>query len=79
MEPEVREFLVKIMQSISMGMVWLLINMSIGIYYGYAFFEDSPTAGNYIYWTAFLASFVALILYLKKKWKGWEEKNYDSF
>jgi len=79
MEPEVREFLVKIMQSISMGMVWLLINMSIGIYYGYAFFEESPTMGNYIYWIAFLASLVALILYLKKKWKGWEEKNYDSF
>ncbi len=79
MEPEVREFLVKIMQSISMGMVWLLVNMSIGIYYGYAFFEESPTMGNYFYWIAFLASLVALILYLKKKWKGWEEKNYDRF
>lgn len=79
MEPEVREFLVKIMQSISMGLVWLLINMSIGIYYGYGFFEESPTMGNYIYWTAFLASLVALILYLKKKWKGWGEKNYDRF
>jgi len=79
MEPEVREFLVKIMQSISMGLVWLLINMSIGIYYGYAFFEGSPTIGNYIYYIAFLVSLVALILYLKKKWKGWEEKNYDSF
>jgi len=79
MEPDVRDFLVKIMQSISMGLVWLLINMSIGIYYGYAFFEESPTMGNYIYYIAFLASLVALILYLRKKWKGWEEKNYDHF
>lgn len=78
MEPEVREFLVKIMQSISMGLVWLLINMSIGIYYGYAFFEGSPMMSNYIYYIAFLASLIALILYLKKKWKGWEEKNYDG-
>ena len=39
MEDDVKEFLVKIMQSISMGLVWLLVNMSIGIYYGFAFFE----------------------------------------
>ena len=79
MEPDVREFLVKIMQSISMGLVWLLINMSIGIYYGFAFFEEAPTRGNYIYYAACLISLVALIKYLKKKWKGWEEKNYDSY
>jgi len=76
MEPEVREFLVKIVQSISMGLVWLLINMSMGIYFGFAFFEGSPTLGNYIYYIAFLSSLVLLILYLRKKWKGWEETNY---
>ena len=76
MEPEVREFLVKIMQSISMGLVWLLINMTIGIYFGFAFFEGSPTPGNYIYYIAFLGSLILLILYLRKKWKGWEEINY---
>jgi hypothetical protein len=79
MEPDVREFLVKIMQSISMGLVWLLINMSIGIYFEFAFFEGIPTLGNYIYYAAFLVSLFALIRYLKKKWKGWEEKNYDNF
>lgn len=76
MEPEVREFLVKIMQSISMGLVWLLINMSIGIYYGFAFFEERPTTGNIIYYIGFIGSLVLLIAYLKKKWKGWEEINY---
>lgn len=76
MEPEVREFLVKIMQSISMGLVWLLINMTVGIYYGYAFFEESPSAANFIYYVGCLGSFILLILYLRKKWKGWEEINY---
>lgn len=76
MEPEVKAFLIKIVQTMSMGLLWLLINMSIGIYYGFAFFEDKPTLGNYIYYTGFLISLVALILYLKKKWKGWEEINY---
>lgn len=76
MEPEVREFLVKIMQSISMGLVWLLINMTVGIYYGYAFFEVSPSAANFIYYAGCLGSFILLILYLRRKWKGWEEINY---
>jgi hypothetical protein len=76
MEPEVREFLVRIMQSISMGLVWLLVNMSVGIYYGFAFFEDGPTLGNYLYYIGFLLSLAWLIFYLKKKWKGWEETNY---
>ena len=73
MEPEIKEFLLKIVQSISMGMVWLLVNMSIGIYYGFAFFEDKPTLGNYIFYACFIISFVFLLLYLRKKWKGWKE------
>lgn len=76
MEDDVKEFLIKIMQSISMGLVWLLTNMSVGIYYGFAFFEGRPTIGNYIYYTVFTISLIALIVYLQKKWKGWKEINY---
>ncbi len=76
MDPEVKEFLVKIVHSISMAMVWLLMNMTIGIYFGYAFFEKSPTLGNIIYYIVFLLSLALLIIYLRKKWKGWEEINY---
>ncbi len=73
MEPDVREFLIRIMQTISMALVWLLINMSVGIYYGFAFFEGHATWGNYLYYICFIASFGWLIYYFKKKWKGWKE------
>jgi ABC-type anion transport system duplicated permease subunit len=73
MEPEVRDFLVRILQTISMSMVWLLVNMSFGIYFGFAFFEQAPTLWNIIFYLWFLASFAALIYYFKKKWKGWKE------
>ncbi|MEJ7585999.1 MAG: hypothetical protein WKI04_00415 [Ferruginibacter sp.] len=76
MEPEVKEFLIKIVQSLSMGLAWLLINMSIGIYYGFAFFEGAPTLSNYVYYAGFMGSLILLIVYLKKKWKGWQEINY---
>ena len=76
MEPDVRAFLIKIVQSLSMGLVWLLANMSVGIYFGFAFFEGQPQLGNYIYYVVFLVSLILLIYYLKKKWKGWQEINY---
>ena len=76
MEEDVKEFLIKIVQSISMGLVWLLANMSIGIYFGFAFFEGRPSLGNYIYYAVFILTLIALINYLLKKWKGWEEINY---
>ncbi len=73
MEPEVRAFLLMIVQSISMVMLFMLVHMTFGIYYGYGFFEDKPTLANYIYGAIFLTSFFFLIRYLKKKWKGWKE------
>jgi uncharacterized membrane protein YcaP (DUF421 family) len=76
MEPEVKDFLVRIVQSLSMGMLWLLVNMSIGIYYGFAFFDDSPGIWNYVYYVGFIVSLALLIFYLKRKWKGWQEINY---
>lgn len=73
MEPDVKEFLLRIVQTISMAIVWLLINMSVGIYFGFAFFEGKPSLGNYIYYVWFVVSFGSLIFYFKKKWKGWKE------
>ena len=76
MEPDVKAFLIKIMQSLSVCLLWLLINMSIGIYYGLAFFEHRPSTGNLVYYACLLGSFIFLIRYLRKKWKGWDEVNY---
>ena len=73
MEPDVKEFLLRIVQTISMSIVWLLINMSVGIYAGLAFFDDKPSIGNYIFYVWFIASFILLIFYFRKKWKGWKE------
>jgi ABC-type uncharacterized transport system permease subunit len=68
-EPEIRAFLIRIVQTISMGILWLLLNMTFGIYFSLAFFEGHPTIGNYIYYVFFLISLAALIFYFIKKWK----------
>jgi hypothetical protein len=50
-------------------LLWLIINSTIGIAFNFAFFEEKPTIGNYIFYVWFLASLFLLILYYRNKWK----------
>ncbi len=69
MEDDTRAFLVRIMQTVSIVLLWMMVNVFIGIYKNYAFFEDHPNWTNYVYYTFFLTSLAALIVHLKRKWK----------
>ena len=73
MEPDVRAFLLRIVQTISMAMLWLLVNMSLGIYFNLAFFDDSPSKWNFLFYAFFLISLGFLIRYFRNKWKGFKE------
>ncbi len=69
MEPEVKSFLSKISTSLSVGLLWLLINTTIGIGFNFAFFEEKPSIGNYIFYAWFVLSLFLLINFYRKKWK----------
>ena len=68
-EPEVKSFLSKIVTSLSVGLLWMLINSTIGIGFNFAFFENKPTIGNYIFYIWFLVSLFFLIKLYRKIWK----------
>ena len=69
MEDETREFLVKILNTIAIVLLWMMANVFIGIYKGFAFFEDKPDWTNYLYYAFLVTSFVFLVIHLKRKWK----------
>lgn len=69
MEDETREFLLRIANTVSIVLLWMMVNVFIGIYKGFAFFEARPGWANYIYYAFFLISLTALIFHLKRKWK----------
>ncbi len=69
MENETRQFLLKIAQSISVILLWMLFNVLFGIYYEYAFFDNAPNWKNLLYYALFLISLGLLIFYLYRKWK----------
>ena len=73
MEPEVKAFLLLIIQSLSMGLLWMLVNMTAGIYFNLAFFDDHISIWNILYYIFFLGTLVLFIMYLRKKWKGVKE------
>jgi ABC-type spermidine/putrescine transport system permease subunit I len=62
-------FLVLIVQTISVILIWMIANVLVGIYFGYAFYEDSPGWQNYLYYILMLATLFFLIKYLIRKWK----------
>lgn len=75
MEDETRVFLVKIVQTISEVLLWMMVNVYAGIYHELAFFDGRPGWKNIIYYVLFLATLVFLIWHIRRKWKGWFEQN----
>jgi hypothetical protein len=69
-EPEVKDFLKRILQTVSMGMLFLIVHMTFGLYLNWGFYEEKISVGNVIYYIFFILSLVGLLLYYNKLWKS---------
>jgi hypothetical protein len=69
-EPEVKDFLKRILQTVSMGMLFLIVHMTFGLYLNWGFYEEKISVGNVIYYIFFVLSLVGLLLYYNKLWKS---------
>jgi hypothetical protein len=69
MEDDTREFLIRIVHTISLTLIWMIANMMIGIYYGLGFFENSPGWQNILYYVLSLSSLIWLLLNLRRRWR----------
>lgn len=69
MEDETRAFLVLIINSIAYVLLWMMVNVLMGIYFGFAFFEGSPSWKNLLYYVLALGTLFLIIRMLKRKWK----------
>lgn len=69
MEPEIRAFLIRIIQTISLVLFWMLTNSLFGIKMGYMFWDEKITLGNIIYYVLMIASGIWVFWYLRRKWK----------
>lgn len=69
MEPEVRDFLKRIVLSFFLGLCWLFVNMTLGIFLGWMFFEGRPGPGNWIFYTFMAGSLVLYLLWIRRVWR----------
>jgi hypothetical protein len=69
MEDETRDFLVLIVNTIALVLIWMIANVLIGIYFGLAFFKDLPDWKNVVYYIFFGATLWWLTRRIRKKWK----------
>jgi len=69
MEEDASRLLRKVVKTMSAAIVWLLINMTFGIYFGWMFCYKIQKIGNYICYSFMGISLVLFILYIRKVWK----------
>lgn len=67
-EDDSKNFLILIVQTISSIILWLLINIFLGLYMQYGLFEVSPSIINVGYYLFFIAGCYALFRFFKKRW-----------
>ncbi|MFY7652193.1 MAG: hypothetical protein ACOVQE_05800 [Chitinophagaceae bacterium] len=69
MDEAVVIFLKRIVHTLSLLLVWLMINSTAGIMYGYGFFDNGVQLGNILFYIWLLVSGPLLYKHLYKKWK----------
>jgi hypothetical protein len=67
-EPGVKEYLLRIVNTISLGVVWMAVNSTFGIMYDYAFIHEHITKGNIIFYIWFVISLVAFLWWVIRVW-----------
>ncbi len=68
MEPGIKEYLIRIMNTIFVVLIWMLINTTAGIMYGNAYVIDDITTGNIVFYCWLIISFVWLVWWAYRLW-----------
>jgi cyanate permease len=69
MEPGIREFFRRISSTIGLLIIWMAINIAVGIKYKLAFYEDKIHWYNIVFYIWAILSFAALIFAYIRIWK----------
>jgi hypothetical protein len=68
-DPEVKKYFRKIINSIFLGMMWLMSGVTAGLYFGLAYRNDVSLIYNILYYVFLAGSLALLLRYLYRTWK----------
>ena len=69
MEPDVRKYLYKVLNSLCYGLLWMGLNVLGGLYWGYAIVNSRITIYNVLFFSWFVLSLAVLLYFLYRTWK----------
>ncbi|MFN4975121.1 MAG: hypothetical protein ACK5GV_07750 [Bacteroidota bacterium] len=69
MEPGIRKYLTRILNTLGIGLLWMAINSTAGIMFGYGLVEDSFRLGNVIFYTWFFLSMLLFSWWVYRIWR----------
>lgn len=69
MDPEVKKYFRKILNSFFAGLLWLFVLVTSGLYFQLALFDGKLQWYNYLFYAFSLFSFLFLIRFYYKTWK----------
>lgn len=67
-DPDVKEFLLKILNSISLVLMWLIAGATAGIYFKLGYANGKPIIYTFLFYTVMAVTFFLLLRYLYKLW-----------
>jgi hypothetical protein len=70
MDPQVREFMQRIVWSLSSALLWLMINAVAGLKYELALFDAAHTWGTVLFYCWLVSSFIGLLFLFRRWWKS---------
>lgn len=69
-DKDVKKYFLKVLYSLSWGLIWMVAFITLGIYNGLAFVDGKPIFYNILFYVFITAGLVALIYYYYRLWKS---------
>jgi hypothetical protein len=68
-DPQVKSYLKKVMTSLSLGLLWMMLCVTAGIYFELGYTAGKPVIYTILFYIGMLLSMIGLIWYLYRLWK----------
>ena len=68
-DPDVKKYLRKVINSLSLGLLWLMAGVTAGIYYELGYSNGKPVIYTVLFYTGMLITLLLLLRYLYNIWK----------
>lgn len=76
MDSKLIQYLKRIIKTIFVGLLWMAVNVRVGVMGGYAFADNTLTTANIIFYLWFILSLIALLYFFYSVWK--KPLNFDE-